>query len=580
MKKLLKERSRGWVLGQALLIYIWLTVLSPLAGTDTYYSVYLLCGVAGILCLYDNYRMDAVCLRGQRGWLVFFAALFSGAVVSANYALFEPLRVLQNLFDLACAFLGGFVVGYQVLLCMCSRFPLSPERDARLHPGRVFCLVFAGIAAIDLAYLFFAMYPGILTTDSVTTIAQLTGVEPYDNTMPFWHTMLVKVFVDLGQCLFGNMNAAVALFHCAQILFMAACLAYAVSTLYQIGVPRLILGIVCGVYALMPYNIVYSVTLWKDIPFAGAALLFVTALYRLLKQIGRSKTGNYAVLILGALGFSLMRTNGWYAFLVTALVMLFLLGKKQKRLLVLMVLVLIFCWVLINPVLTAMGVKETNLVEAFAIPFQQMARVAATGQELTPEQTAMLSELFWLDKVGQAYVPHTVDPVKFETFRNENLPYIKENLGEFVRFYLELGMEYPGEYWKAWVEETKGYWNAGYKFWTYTLQMGSNSFGIAHSGGDNLIARLFAAFFRYIEKPAIFQMFTSIGLYAWILVSCTVVNGLKRRKEILLGIPLLVLLAGLWLGTPVFAEFRYAYPMILTTPLILCVTIFDGEREK
>ena len=31
---------------QALLIYIWLTDLSAVAGTDTYYSVYLLLGLA------------------------------------------------------------------------------------------------------------------------------------------------------------------------------------------------------------------------------------------------------------------------------------------------------------------------------------------------------------------------------------------------------------------------------------------------------------------------------------------------------------------------------------------------------
>ena len=34
---------------QALLIYSWLTVLAPLAVTDTYYSVYLLCALMGAL---------------------------------------------------------------------------------------------------------------------------------------------------------------------------------------------------------------------------------------------------------------------------------------------------------------------------------------------------------------------------------------------------------------------------------------------------------------------------------------------------------------------------------------------------
>lgn len=44
------------LLGQAALIFVWLTDLSALAGTDTYYSVYLLCAVASLLCLVDNHH--------------------------------------------------------------------------------------------------------------------------------------------------------------------------------------------------------------------------------------------------------------------------------------------------------------------------------------------------------------------------------------------------------------------------------------------------------------------------------------------------------------------------------------------
>ena len=49
---------------------------------------------------------------------------------------------------------------------------------------------------------------------------------------------------------------------------------------------------------------------------------------------------------------------------------------------------------------------------------------------------------------------------------------------------------------------------------------------------------------------------------------------LKKRKEFLLAIPILVLVVGLWLGTPVYAEFRYAYPVILTLPFLLAVTCY------
>ena len=110
--------------------------------------------------------------------------------------------------------------------------------------------------------------------------------------------------------------------------------------------------------------------------------------------------------------------------------------------------------------------------------------------------------------------------------------------------------------------------------------MGSNPYGIETAVEPNLIGRLFAAMFRYLEKPAFLQILTSIGLHVWALVSCTLVNILKKKEEFLLSIPLLVLIFGLWLGTPVYSEFRYAYPMFVSMPLILAVTLFVPDTPK
>ena len=107
--------------------------------------------------------------------------------------------------------------------------------------------------------------------------------------------------------------------------------------------------------------------------------------------------------------------------------------------------------------------------------------------------------------------------------------------------------------------------------------MDANAFGIATDVDPNLIQKLFGAAFRYLEKPAFLQPLTSIGLHVWALISCTLLNVLKKREEFLLGIPLLVLVGGLWIGTPVYSEFRYAYPFILGMPLILGVTLFAAK---
>ena len=579
MNSLPGVREKAYLLMQVFFIYIWLTVLSALSVTDTYYSVYLLCAVAAVLCLYDNYKNERI--SSCRGKTVCSAAsvLFSLAVVLANYALFEPLTVIQNLFDMGCCLVGGFCVARPILLYLLMRLPMKVCDGKREHAGLVFLFVFLTVAGIDLAYLFFAHYPGTLTVDSLTTVRELMGDAPYSNIMPFWHTVTVKLFVDTGLALFDDINAAIALFHCAQILFMAACFGYTLMTMYQTGIPGWFLAAAYAVYAFQPHNIIYSVILWKDIPFAVAALLFITALFRLLKGVG--KTGfNYAALVFGAMGFSLWRTNGWYAFLVTILVLLVLMGRKEKKLLILMTAVLIFCWVLINQVLDALHVTETNLVEAFAVPMQQIARVVSEGRELTEEENALLSEIFWMEKLAVMYNPLTVDPVKFETFRYDQVDYILENAGEYLKLYFGLGIRYPGDYLKAWIDETKGYWNGGYFFWIYSKEVVENPYGITLTLGDNLIAKLFGAAFRYLEKPAFLQPLTSIGLHVWTLAACALVNAYKKRRELLLTVPLLVLVAGLWIGTPVYSEFRYAYPVFLGMPLILAATIFETQKPE
>ena len=479
------------------------------------------------------------------------------------------------LFESVCCLVGGYFLGEAVLVYLLDRLPFGSAKTERKHPAAVFFAVFGSIALLDLLYLFFDAYPGILTTDSVSTMKQIMGDRGYNNVMPYWHTITVQLFVRPALAVFGDVNAAVACFHVAQILFMAACFAYVITTLYQVHVPVWFLLGVYAVYAFQPHNIVYSVTLWKDIPFSGAAVLFITALYRLIKGIGKSRFWNYGAFILGALGLSLWRTNGWYAFLVTVLIMLVLMGRKQKKLLLVMTFVLILSWILIKPVLDSLNVAETNLVEAFGVPMQQVARVLAEGRELTEQEIYLLGEIFWLDKVPQMYDPLTVDPIKFETFRYDQVPFIREHAKEYLRLYISLGLRYPGDYLKAWVDETKGYWNGGYFFWIYTKKMGSNPYGIMNLVEENLIQKLFAAAFRYLEKPAFLQPLVSIGLHIWALVACTLVNALKKREEFLLSIPLLVLVAGLWLGTPVYSEFRYAYPFILSMPLILGVTVFD-----
>ena len=496
------------------------------------------------------------------------------AVVLGNHEIYEPAS-LQNRLNIVMDLLGGFCVGYQILFFVLRRLPLRRDTGQRKHPQWVFWGVFAAVALIDLGFLL-ARYPGILTRDSITTVSQVV-FGSYDNTMPYYHTRLVGLFVKLGLALSGDINVGVALFHGFQIGLLAGAFAYTVTTLYQIGVPKWMLGLVFFVYALLPYNIVYSVTLWKDVPFGASALLLAVAFYRLVKNVAGK--WDYAAFALGAVGIALMRTNGWAALLIAAVLLAVVLRKQNRLLVKVLLAVLVLSWVLIGPVLKSMNVPGTDPVEAFAVPMQQIARVVANGRELTQEQQTLMGEIFLMDKLGEAYDPQTVDPVKYETFRYDQVDYIRQNAGKYVRLYLSLGLRYPGDYLKAWIDETRGYWNGGYAYWIYTLQTEENILGITQPAGTNLLARLYAAWFRFAEKPTALQPLYSIGLQVWILIACCVLCAMRGRKQWLIAVPALVLTLGLWLGTPVYAEFRYAYPMMLCAPLMLMTTLFEPKEE-
>lgn len=565
MGTVMKRIAQHYRLLTAFFAYIWLVNLQ---NTDSYYGVYVLIAVCALYTAVQPAPVDKRCSL--------VAALFSGAVVLANYGLFSPWSALLNLCNGGCTLLGGWFVFYPILSCALEKLPIPLDAQERTHPHAVFFGSFVIVSAVFLCYLFFHSYPGLLSRDSFSTVRQILNGD-YNNTMPFWHTMTVELFFRIGYTVFGEINAAIAFYMVVQVLFMAACFAYTVMTLYQAGIPLWIVCLVLAGYALLPYHVVYSVTLWKDVLFGGAALLMVTALLRILKQVGRNSLWNEILFVLGGIGLSLWRTNGWYALAATTLILALLVRKQYRRLLCLLLGVLLICWVLISPVLNSLGVPGTDFVEALGIPFQQISRVVAADCPLTEEETHQLSQVFDLELVKEKYDPQTVDPIKFETFHGYTV--LKENLFAYAALWLRLGLRYPSHYLQAWVETTKGYWNGGYEYWIYMYHQEGNDLGIRAADSQNPVASAFRALFRYLEKPDVLKPLYSIGLQVWLMLICCLLCIWKGREEFIITIPILVIVAGLWIGTPVFAEFRYAYPVFTTAPLILCATAFDRNQK-
>lgn len=585
-----KRNWRKWLClaVQVALMGFWYEMLSrfelySIAGDrfNKFDGLYLLCAALAVLAMGDGLRRPGHLSRKESAVAGIAAGVYGLMTSLANYPVFEPLGNGRNLLLFALAVLGGGFVGWQIVRWALLRLPLTVARGRRIHRHRVFWGSFAAMWAVYLLYFFFVAYPGLFSRDSFSAVGQcLTG--QYDNTSPFWHTMVVKVCLELGGLLGLDINGSVGIYAVLQSMAMAAVFAYVLETLYQAGIPGWCLSLVYAVYGFAAYNIAYSVTLWKDIPFSLGALAMVTALYRILKGLGRSH-GNYVVFAAGSLFFCMMRTNGLYSCLVLTLAMIPCVKAIGKKPVLLLCAVVAVGWACNNPVLDALGVSETDFVEALAIPFQQITRVVAE-EEIPDEDMAMIEEIFDIDQVKALHDPLSVNPMKFEAFRRNKQDYLRENLGQYGLLWLRLGLRHPWTYTKAWIDETVGYWNAGYNYWIYPeldldAQRGAE-YGIVRPELDNSVEKVFDGIFDFQQKlPPLAQVLFGIGFQVWILLLCMMVCAVKRRQEWLLGLPALVILLGLWVGTPVFAEFRYAYPVFVCVPLLLPLTVFHANLK-
>lgn len=537
--------------------------------STAFVSAYVIVAFAGILAI----LFDKTEIRKHRFLPILTGLILSGAVILANYGLFGSIFHKKILILAAAfvAFIGGFAAFYAITKWFTgitvSGHGLA-KKEHRFRPGLFFWIPAVIIAAIDIVVLVFAFYPGITSPDSANQIEQIfTGV--YSNHHPVVHTMLIKLCINAGMALFGNINAGVCTYSVFQIVVLALSFAYVIMTLYQMQITyKVIIPVFLG-FAILPYNIFYSFTMWKDVLFGAAMAAFLTVLLRIMNRIGRSKTPNMIVLAVSSLGVCLLRSNGWMAFAVTLLISIFVLGRKHVKPLILMAVVFIAAMAIRGPLFNAMGIAKPDILESLAVPMQQIARVLSQGEEITEEQRGQISMIADPDMIARKYRWDTVDTFKDDIRRTGNVAYIDEHKGELLKLYVEMAKQHPLTFTEAWIDQTKGYWNSGYEFWNWTI-VNENRFGISRVTKSPAVAEALETYANSFNVIFLLQPFISIGLCTWVIVILAAAGLAGRRKETVLAIPCIILVITLMIATPISCEFRYAYSLFTAFPVILC----------
>ena len=569
--------SRPWwkVIPRIALAGLWLFVLRH---ADSYYIPYLVTAALSVFCLLWETRSGGLFFLSQRDRRIvtLSTALFTFMATASNYRLWknppyaagtgEEVTRFLGIFILLVLISGGWTVFEAVFRCLAGKGSRKAWAEKKHGPAwLIFLLSFAAVAGIDLLFLFGSKYPGCLTYDSVNQMQQILSGE-YINKNPFYQTQLIRFWVTLGTKLWGDINAGVALFHTFQILTMAACFSSAVMTLSEIKAPSwIILGSILF-YAVMPYHIEYSYTMWKDVLFGGFCLLFCVYLYRVIAKVGHRGL-NYAILSLSGFCFCLVRNNGLLAFALLFLLLLALWRGKQKGILIAMGSIMIIAFTMKHAVIDALHIQQLDLIETVSLPAQQIARVITYENDLSEEENALLGKVVNVDAVPGTYWEIHSDPIKDLVRASNNQDELRRNGWEYIKLYLTLGFRHPGMYMEAWIEQTRGYWNSGYRYWIWSDGVLPNDLGIIQSVRNKEIDRFLNSYLLAFETNGILHLFVSIGLMAWMHIGALIFCVLRKDLSgLAAALPALVIWFTLLLGVPVFSEFRYMYPAFCVFP--------------
>ncbi len=515
-------------------------------------------------------------------WLSFLGStFFSVLTLAADYAkLLQGLT--SKLFCLGILFLsfaGLFLLYYHAIrLLLTKSADFVP--DTSLYP--ITWLPFAGFIVCLIAWLpyFLHEYPAVMTPDSINQYAQVIGAYELRNHHPVIHTMIIGFFYNLGLMLTGDIYFGLALYTIAQMLFMAWVVAYIVRTLQMAHIKTPICMLVICFYAFIPYHGIYAVTMWKDIPFAGCMALFAASTLRFLLRDSFSgasvplKLSEYFTLLIPYIfaGFMLclLRTNGWYAFLLSLPFILYM-NRNQLKLVIPVHLILLALVLFVKyPCMNIYEIKQADFVESLSIPVQQLARVLANDETLTQEQATDLAHFMDIEQASIVYQPDVSDNIK-NLIRRTGNDYLENNKGEFFSLWLSVGLDHPKTYFDAYVAQTNGFWypdiscEVGLADGIYQNEWGLSWQPILRG---SLVIKIREILFKLQDVIPLYGFLWSIGGMFWTIILMQFISIRNERPAgFLIALPAIALVLTLCIATPVATEFRYAYSLFFGLPL-------------
>ncbi len=465
-----------------------------------------------------------------------------------------------------------------------DRLRAVSSSSASLWPSRH---LFGGVfVALALCWsLWWALYfPGCASTDSNDILKMVLGIDATSNHFryeglnshhPLLYTGFVTVVVVPVQAITGSLTVAVGVFSLVQILLLSACVALAIAWLGRRGATKAMVAAVVVFFALNPLVGRYAVTLWKDIPFAGALLLFSLMTCDVARTRGKwlSSPLRWVALLIAACFVALLRSNGAIVVIASAVVLAVACRPRGMRVGVCVVGAVVAVLLAQGAGAKVAGVESAHFSETVSLPLQQLARTYIDGGTLSGSQEEVLFSLLPGDRIEELFNPVTPNPLKFAPEFND--AYLDSHKAEFIAAWLGGAPSNMGHYVRAWADETRGYWDVRQESW-HVVDAGYDVANTDVNVTASLLPGLTEQGFFAGQHPTdvmtrLAYPLCNCACLGWFSLLCLIVGCVSRRPGLAgMAMPGVFLWACMLVAAPISNEFRYLFALHVLVPFLLC----------
>ena len=459
---------------------------------------------------------------------------------------------------------------------------IAPEGQIKQNKKKILYLWFAIIFVAWLPY-YLSYYPGGVYADTLRSIEYVqAGI--LTNRHPFFYTKVIGFFMKAGDVLGKDLNWSLGAFTAIQMLVLELEFIYFISWMLRNKIKDSIRIMFSLFFIFFPLIPLYAVSVWKDTPFCMAVLfwmMFVVSLYLEICD-GKYNFKTFAGFLTGAFLTAFTRNNGIYIVAISVFVLILVLYKNdyvckkiKRKVIYNSIVSVVIIFFIQGIVYDTLGIMQTDGVENFGIPLQQIGAVVEYDGVVTDEQKEFINNFIPYEKVREIYVPTTVDSLKWDVEFNGK--YLAEHKFESAKLWLQLLIQNPSIYVQSYMLATLGFWNVDISEGGAYVQnyVWENNLDIVQT---DYFQKWFGFSFQHFVNPrrciSCAWFFWIFFFMAWFLMKH------YGWRSVFLFIPQLGVWITLMIAVPVAVSLRYIAANMFTLPFIIIVPLLIYRNKN